>query len=142
MQYSRRKGFRPLMLGAKSKQSLMDFFHEYHVSMPAYRADHWRMVNPEIDQVKGQPHLGEVMIRATDGVHALVEDYQRKGLIQIHLTNFLGKVRPQGYYSKISMVPKATKTTTVEGRTKKTKPKNKKPKTKSEFSKMFAEMFK
>ena len=141
MRYSRRKGLDPTPFHAKSKQSLVNFFHEYGIAMPAYRADKWRMVNPEVDQVKGQPHLGEVLIRATDGVHALVEDYKRKGLIQIHLTNFLGKVRPQGYLPKISMVAKPTKSTTVERRTKKTT-KNKKPKTKSEFSKMFDEMFK
>ena len=145
MRYSRRKGFVPTPFHAKFKQSLVNFFYEYNIAMPGYRADKWRMVNPEIDQVKGQPHLGEVMIRATDGVHALVEEIWEKenvGLIQIHLTNFLGKVRPQGYTPKISMVAKPTKTTTVERRTKKTKPKNKKPKTKSEFSKMFDEMFK
>lgn len=143
MQYSRREGFTPLSFGAKDKQSLYDFFYEYKVTMPAHRADHWRMVQPDPNEVRGQPYMGNVLIRATDGVHALVENHDRKGLIEIHLTNFMGAVRPQGYTTKISMVAKSAKTPTVESRKpKKTKPKNKKPKTKSEFSKMFAEMFK
>ena len=77
--------------------------------MPAYRADHWRMVKPEIDMVKGQPHQGEVLIRATDGVHALVENWERTGVVEIHLTNFMGAVKPQGYTPKVSMRAKAPK---------------------------------
>ena len=92
--------------------------------MPAFRADHWRMVQPDPNGVRGQPHFGCVLIRATDGIHALVENHERTKLIEIHLTNFMGVVKPQGYRSKLSMRASAPKKqTTKKKTTKKRKPK-------------------
>ena len=105
----------PLNLEQKDLQCLVDFFCEYNVQLSPRRADEYRMVQPAPGEVRGQPHLENVLIRATDGIHALVETFDRDAVMLIHLTNFLGDVKPQRTYTRSvnkAKKPKAKKTKT------------------------------
>tara|TARA_R100000808_G_scaffold11642_1_gene29699 strand:+ start:4206 stop:4619 length:414 start_codon:yes stop_codon:yes gene_type:complete len=104
----------PLNLEQKDFQSIADFFCEFNVQISPARADEYRMVQPAPGEVKGQPHLGSVLIRATDGIHAMVETYERNAVMIIHLTNFLGEVKPQRTYTKSTTKPKKPKTTKIK----------------------------
>lgn len=113
--FLRRTTTPPLNLEQKDFQNLADFFCEYNVQLSPKRADEYRMVQPAPGEVRGQPHLENVLIRATDGIHALVETFDRDAVMLIHLTNFLGEVNPQRTYSKSttkSKKPKTNKTKT------------------------------
>lgn len=129
--FQRRKTTPPLNLEQKDFQNLADFFCEYTIQLSPRRADEYRMVQPAPGEVRGQPHLDNVLIRATDGIHALVETFERDAVMLIHLTNFLGDVKPQRTYTKSTTKPKKPKT-------KKTKTKKPTKVARIKFSDLFA----
>lgn len=88
-----------LNLEQKAGQSFISFVKQYGLTIPDKYSDDWRMVLPLIAGVKGQPHYGDVLIRATDGVHAFCEVtwMTTRPVIKIHITNFQGEIRPTTY---------------------------------------------
>lgn len=105
---------RNLSLREKNKQGLFDFVTEYALVIPASRFDDWRMTYPALGTIKGQPHYGDCMLRATDGIHAFCElvwlDNPRP-LIKIHFTNWNGQYHPQGWEPKRSWKASSSRTT-------------------------------
>ena len=93
----------------KNKQGLQQFIAEYRLIIPLRRIDEWRMVYPAHGTVKGQPHYGECILRATDGIHAYAELFWApapRPLIKISLTNWEGQIKPQGWTPKESFTAK------------------------------------
>ena len=83
----------------KDLQSLQSFVNDNGLIIPQHEWDDWRMTKPELGQLRGQPHLGTCCIRATDGVHALVEVLSKEPVqvLEAHIENWQGELRPQGW---------------------------------------------
>tara|TARA_R110000796_G_scaffold71635_8_gene162617 strand:+ start:16495 stop:16941 length:447 start_codon:yes stop_codon:yes gene_type:complete len=118
---------------AKTQQTIESLTQEYGLQLATPRAGYeprdWRMLYPERGGLKGLPHYGTLIIRATDGIHALAELFWgipgQRPLVQISLGNFTGKIRSQSY------TPAKPTTAKPRGRPKKADADLKKPRRKT-----------
>jgi hypothetical protein len=75
-----------------SHTSFHDLMLDYDLLIPAARLPKWRLLFPNVGELSGFPHFGNVMIAATDGLEAFYHVDGSGFLWKGHLKMFTGPV--------------------------------------------------